>query len=585
MRILTNHIGYEQDGFKRAVLQAEAACNAGTFRLVDYKNGQVVYTGACEAIGEVARWNKGYFYTLKFHDIHQSGEYYLEADTNNGVVRSFPFQIRKNVLGYQTLSDVGYYFKAQRDSGEIAKASSQCRFRGDKEGVADVHGGWYDATGDFATYLSHLTFSAYFNPQQIPIACFAFFKAYDLLEQSGNEMYSMLKRRFLEEAMFGADWLYRMHAPSGSFYRSVNRSDAYAEVASARYLAYGYNFDDEEFMCPNPENLPPVTDDLYESSFRSGAGLSIACLAYAARKYFDGSDYTQNEYITLAKDSYRYMQENNDKHTNDGKSNFLDYYCELVAVTELFHTTGEICYKHRARQVADKVLSYLVDINQQEAYWSVDGTKRPFFHAADAGLPVVALLNYYEAETLPEQKEKVLNACIRIFRHELSVTNEVANPFHYARHLVSTKEGELRTQFFFRHDTETGSWWQGDNARICSLSTAARYLSYFAEKDFAKQLNEYADSQLDWILGLNPYDACMMQGQGRNNIRYFYGERYDFIACPGGIVNGITGGLHDEDGIDFFSEPTEEIKDNWRWAEQWIPHAAWYLFAVAMKKL
>ena len=24
--------------------------------------------------------------------------------------------------------------------------------------------------------------------------------------------------------------------------------------------------------------------------------------------------------------------------------------------------------------------------------------------------------------------------------------------------------------------------------------------------------------------------------------------------------------------------------DNWRWAEQWIPHATWYLYALCLKK-
>ena len=78
----------------------------------------------------------------------------------------------------------------------------------------------------------------------------------------------------------------------------------------------------------------------------------------------------------------------------------------------------------------------------------------------------------------------------------------------------------------------------------------------------------------------------MLEGEGRNNNDYFFEyDRRDFIQCPGGIVNGITGGLKDEHGIEFIFKPTDEVIDNWRWAEQWIPHASWYMYALCMKKI
>ena len=44
-----------------------------------------------------------------------------------------------------------------------------------------------------------------------------------------------------------------------------------------------------------------------------------------------------------------------------------------------------------------------------------------------------------------------------------------------------------------------------------------------------------AQDPLDWIMGLNPFDACMIEGYGKNNIQYFFKKRYDFLNCPGGI--------------------------------------------------
>ena len=53
-----------------------------------------------------------------------------------------------------------------------------------------------------------------------------------------------------------------------------------------------------------------------------------------------------------------------------------------------------------------------------------------------------------------------------------------------------------------------------------------------------------------------------------------------FSIVPG-IENGITSGLEDEEGIEFITAPTNTVSDNWRWAEQWIPHASWYMYALA----
>ena len=220
-------------------------------------------------------------------------------------------------------------------------------------------------------------------------------------------------------------------------------------------------------------------------------------------------------------------------------------------------------------------------------YLSVNGTDRPFFHAADAGMPVVNLLNYCAVERQAEDKAAVLAVCEKLMRHELSVTNEVANPFGYARQFVEHGDGTKENQFFYPHDVETAPWWQGENARIASLAAAARSLAYYTkDADLAAALRKYADDQINWVLGLNPFDSCMLEGEGRNNIDYFFeGERRDFIQCPGGIVNGITSALHDEHGIAFHADATDEVNDNWRWAEQWIPHATWYMYALCMKKI
>ena len=98
-----------------------------------------------------------------------------------------------------------------------------------------------------------------------------------------------------------------------------------------------------------------------------------------------------------------------------------------------------------------------------------------------------------------------------------------------------------------------------------------------------KKLQSFALDQLNWILGLNPFDACMLQGNGHNNPAYGFFGTFEYTNAPGGIVNGITSGLENENDIDFNLSYAQTGKDyDWRWAEQWLPHAAWYMLAVAL---
>ena len=165
---------------------------------------------------------------------------------------------------------------------------------------------------------------------------------------------------------------------------------------------------------------------------------------------------------------------------------------------------------------------------------------------------MTSLLAYLEVADAGRRRD-VLEAVRASLEWELAVTGEVANPFGYARQLVQTTAGVRETRFFFPHDTETAPWWQGEDARLASLAFAARRaLAYFADDPaFAVRLRRYAQDQLDWILGRNPFDASLLQGTGRNNPEYLFFGSYEYTNAPGGIVNGITAGFRDPQGIDF----------------------------------
>ena len=171
----------------------------------------------------------------------------------------------------------------------------------------------------------------------------------------------------------------------------------------------------------------------------------------------------------------------------------------------------------------------------------------------------------------------------------LSVTNEVANPFGYARQTYKTG-GKIKNGFFIPHDNEIKYWWQGEDARIASLSAAVALASKSMALEDAKT-NKYIVDQLDWILGKNPYGVSMMYGIGKKNPAVYDGQSNYDATLKGGIANGITGKNEDGSGIAWTDDGVaavgfDSMKESWqvwRWDEQWLPHSTWYMMALATR--
>jgi len=584
-RVLVNQAGYEASGPKRAVIEAASRPGISVFQLVNDSTGRVVYTGQAVFNGRVDKWKSWLFWTIDFSAYRAAGVYRLRVGPA-GAVRSHPFVIGRNVLEKATLSDVVYYFKGQRSAGLIDRADHHLVSPGGKGDSLDLHGGWYDATGDYGKHLSHLSFSSYFNPQQIPLAEYSLLKTSELLAARPGTDFRQILRRITDEAMYGADYLCRVHAKGGSFYRSVSAPGP-GKLAKDRIVGpeqQSYRIKQSKDQSFGGDRV--VNDwRSYQVSYRSGGGMAIAALAMAYSAGISG-DYSGADYLKAAEEAFAFLDKENNAMTNDGKENMLDDYCALSAATELFKATQNPVYRRAAARRAGQLLRRFAVWREYDGYWRADDKDRPFFHPSDAGLPLVSLFYYYPYADGAE-KAAIKAAIRRSLEYELKITHEVTNPFGYSRQLVQDTLGQRRSAYFFPHGSEASPWWQGENARLGSMAAAARLAAplFADDKPFADSLQAFALDQLNWILGLNPFDAGMLQGTGLNNPGYGFFGTFEYTNAPGGIVNGITSGLDDEHDIDFNLSYATTGKDyDWRWAEQWLPHASWYLLAVAARE-
>ncbi len=587
LKILINHLGYEADAPKHAIILGHAGDVVTSFKVIDDATGKNVLSNSVTQIGPVDQWKDWFFWTVDFDALNTEGTYVLECTTSHGEVRSFPFQIQRGLLEKNTLSSVIYYFKGQRSSGLLDQADHHAKYE-DATNRADVHGGWYDATGDYGKHLGGLGFSIYFNMQPTPVADWALFKAYQTLDQRGDQNFQQYKRRLLDEAMYGADFLVRMKNSGSSFLRTVDAPGPGKRPEDRIVGKEGVGFAIKTVRTKNDFSIGArktmAGEFPYEVGYRSGGGVAIAALAMAST-YFVGGDFSNATYLQTAEAAFAFLETNNLAFNPDGQENILDDYCGLLAATELFKATKKPEYKIAADHKANRLMSRLITSGAYTNYWRADDGARPYFHAVDAGFPVISLLGYADIADAAT-RSKVLVTVKKSLEFELSVTKEVANPFGYARQLVQTQAGLRRTTFFYPHDTETAPWWQGENARLSSLAAAARLAATYFTNDpaFSQPLQTYAWNQLNWILGLNPYDSCMLQGAGRNTIFYMYFKSYEYTGAPGGICNGITSGRTNLDDIDYnvgFAVTGQD--EDWRWSEQWLPHDAWYLYAVSLR--
>lgn len=605
--VFVNNAGYDAVGPKRAVVGAGTPdLAAGTsFDVLDAATGSSEYSGRLAVAGQVQDWAAShypdlpaYFWVADFSALARPGEYVVrvsepgpageqQLDTPERALPvgySFPFRVEDYVLERYTLSDVIHYFKGSRDSGQYAKNDRHLPMGPGSTQYIDAHGGWYDATGDYGIHFAGELSTTYMVTTQVPLTAYLCLESYQQLngrpagpltqpDVPGTD-FTALTTWLADEGLYGADFLVRMRIPGGSFYSGVNQPGVAKDPAQR-------------------------TLSTTAVSFRGGAGQAIAALARASTFGISG-DYSSTDYLNAAAGAYGYLAAYNTDLNSDHQENLTDSYDALLAATELYRATGTAAYKSdaaaRAAQISDRLTSW----QQFRDYWRAGADGRPFFNPANAGLPVVALLQYAGIAG-SAGAQKVLQIVRRSLEFELAVTGQVTNPFGYARQLVQNAAGKRYAGFFMPHDAGSPEhslndiWWQGENARLGSLAAAARLAARrFAASDpaFAAELGSYAQHQLDWILGVNPFALCMLGGTGANNPQYIYLGSWRFQPQAGGIVNGITGKADDGSGIEWnlgFSvlstEPGVAVADqdsDWRWKEQWLPHAAWYMYAVAI---
>ncbi|MEJ6007042.1 glycoside hydrolase family 9 protein [Paucibacter sp. AS339] len=569
LQVHLNQVALERLGPKVAVVSAKGKNSTGHYRVL--RDGRVQAEGPLSALPAFEAWTPGrQHFEVDFSQLTETGRYQVEAWVGGRHVRSHPVQVEDQALFRRAAGSLLDYF---RQSRHLDEGDRQRRIF-ETQRIVDVWGGWRDAGGDTGKYLSHLGYANHFNPQQAPMA--AWVLAHSAHEAAGLYARAGLLRQAQDEAFWGADYLHRVLDPEGYFYTTV--FDRWGAEGAER-MVVGY------------EGEEGVYTSGYRSAFRAGGGLAIASLARAAMLAQSSGrqgEFSAQTYLKDARRAFAHLQTHNRSYCVNGQENLIDDYTALLAAVELRRATGAPEYLQAARE---RVAQMLKRQDGDGHFYSDAVGQRPYYHAVEAGLPVISLSHYLSIEPEPAQQAPVRQAIAKALEAQRRLDQAVVNPYGYARQRFrqaapGAEPGPVQTGFFIPHRNETGYWWQGESARLASLGAAAllggRALAPAGTSTAANfgvnaALARSAQAQLDWILGRNPYGISMLYGFGALNPPAAPSSAG--LMLRGGVSNGITGAPDSDagEGIAFANGPTD---NQWRWNEQWLPHSTWLLLAA-----
>lgn len=543
--LLVNQVGYDEAAAKVLVVQSTDGAQAmpAEFQIVDDRE-RVVFTGPLAPRGGIhegtpADWG-AHYWTGDFSALRIGGRYrarILTGQTWQGPDKiwerpeqatSFWFRIGPQPVFRTSAVAAARFFYWQRCGFALPGVHEACHLD-DARIPAELGGGHRDVTGGWHDAGDYNKYNG-FTPHSV--------YALATLADDGRPLLSDDERRqAIDEACWGADFVLKMwQRGKGLLYRDV----------WSTYQFWGRPDEETDGISGNGDDRP----------IRGEGPNPMAAAALARLARLTGRD----DYRDAALDLWR------GANADEARTDRPIFLAELLlADLELSQLTGDVQY----RQAADRHVGQIMELQGADGVWPPNITSQ--------GLPPAALVGY--AQALPGA-EKAAEATASL-RRWLQRSRQLAeNPFQIT---------PWAENVFFFPAKNPSDWYTGQNSQYLSQAWALYLAGNLLKDDDAFRL---ADRQIDWVLGANPADVCMLEGQGSFNFPS-YAHRFmgrwklwaptpgwERGAIPGMIPNGLRRVAHDIDKpwSELVINPTAQ--PDWRSLEAWIPHNAFYLLAV-----
>jgi len=249
-----------------------------------------------------------------------------------------------------------------------------------------------------------------------------------------------------------------------------------------------------------------------------------------------------------------------------------------LAALELSRATGGKRWVDETASLAARVLTLqnTEHIGNQKAvrgFWHTSEENRaPLLHHLFPGIPAIALLE--AAKGVPDHPEaRRWRDAVRLYLDEYVVPLTGRNAYRIMPYGIFTGSpsaeryrplaGELTYRYFMPVA-------RGAHGLTSHFESFAAMLAMAGRSFQQREYTDLAYRQLEWVMGANPFGACLMTGEGMRNP--YPHSRYEGLAV-GAIMNGMGGNENDDPLLD------TEYGFDWHTTEYWQPHNAWYLWA------
>ena len=555
--LLVNQVGYVPKAGKTIV--TKGIIN-GKFEVINLETQKVAYTG-------VIKPNPGDFgdYSIgDFSALNQEGHYYIKSDT----LRSYPFAIYSSI--YQpTIDLIVGYFSLQRCGSSTTGYLSPCHIddgiRMDNGKHQDVSGGWHDAS-DLRKWVGATIYG------MIGLS-----KTYELQDEKNKN-----REKILDELIWGNQYFLRMQEPQGYIMNYVG-GDVKKHSDSNRWTDNEIGPDGGELMFVKPPAGRSKNDMLIFGSnddrvIRTDPAdmtaqynfiTSEAIMARITKT--KNADYSQ-KCLQAAIKCFNWCS----KEKNDTSTGILG--ASIQAAIEMYKTTKQDIYKDFAIEQASQLKKLQVNDQSDKVsgfFYTAFSDQEPYKNISEGCLELISMCDLIK--TFPAHKDvSSWKKMIADYSSQYLLFMSQRNGFGIIPYGLYSKQdtganrkvGKYWYRYFMQPEL---SWWVGINANIASAGVGLMKAASILDDPKLKAL---AQRQLDWIIGVNPFNSSTIVTVGYNHPKHFGGSSFRPLTpvLPGAVLNGLGGDNKDQPVIG---------NGNWQISEYWTPMVAYTIWLLA----
>lgn len=536
MTVLINHVGYRPEDAKYCMIGRYATTE---FTVMNRATGEVVHTGRMIPDRDPTMYAVG-----EFTAVTTPGEYEVQAVGE----KSFPCVIGEGVYD-DALRKMVRYFAMQRCGPTSTGYHSPCHLddgrRWDNGAYQDVSGGWHDAN-DLRKWVSATIFG------MIGLARVAELHCPDLDRSA-----------ILEELQWGNRYFLHMQEPAG-YVMSHCGGDMFIHSDNNRWTANKVG--DADGRCIDTRPCVPFAQFCFIL-----AQAATARLAQSA----------EASYAEVCREAalrcLKWCVEN--KVCVEAG----DYGAAVAACVELYRTWGEETHLDLAADYARELLVLQVrnELGRGNGASGLFVTSRqsmdPFIPNWRGYWPLLGLCALIDA--VPDHPEASgWREGIRAFCEDhlapvcgLSAFGIAPYGLFLANPGGGRQVGGPLGGYWYRTFPVPGNhWWVGINGNLASAGVGLAQAAHVLD---STRLRALAQRQLDWIVGLNPYNASTIMAVGHNNPQHMIWGGFEPPTpyIPGAVMCGIGGTPDDRAYLDPGSYQT---------CEYWTPmvcHTMWLM--------